>query len=84
MKIIATILFYLIGLFQIFSQDGYWQQKIDYNINVDFDHLNHQFDMDQQIVYHNNSPETLSKVYMHLYYNAFQPGSMMDVRSRTI
>ena len=21
---------------------------------------------------------------MHLYYNAFQPGSMMDVRSRTI
>ena len=84
MKIITTILFYLIGLFQIFSQDGYWQQKIDYNINVDFDHLNHQFDMDQQIVYHNNSPDALSKVYMHLYYNAFQPGSMMDVRSRTI
>lgn len=84
MKIITTILFYLVGLFQIFSQDGYWQQKIDYNINVDFDHLNHQFDMDQQIVYHNNSPDALSKVYMHLYYNAFQPGSMMDVRSRTI
>ena len=26
----------------------------------------------------------LNKVFFHLYYNAFQPGSMMDVRSRTI
>ncbi|HEY8512910.1 MAG TPA: M1 family metallopeptidase [Cyclobacteriaceae bacterium] len=38
----------------------------------------------QKLVYHNNSPDTLTKVYYHLYFNAFQPGSMMDVRSRYI
>ena len=39
---------------------------------------------EQELVYKNNSPDTLTKVFYHLYYNAFQPGSMMDARSRTI
>ena len=38
----------------------------------------------QVLSYTNNSPDTLDRVFYHLYYNAFQPGSMMDVRSRTI
>jgi hypothetical protein len=38
----------------------------------------------QVLAYTNNSPDTLTRVFYHLYYNAFQPGSMMDVRSRTI
>ncbi len=36
----------------------------------------------QTLEYWNNSPDTLQKVFYHLYWNAFQPGSMMDVRSR--
>lgn len=36
----------------------------------------------QKLEYWNNSPDTLDKVFYHLYFNAFQPGSMMDVRSR--
>lgn len=44
----------------------------------------HQFSGKQKLVYTNNSPDTLTKVFYHLYFNAFQPGSMMDMRSRTI
>jgi hypothetical protein len=36
----------------------------------------------QKLEYWNNSPDTLKKVFYHLYWNAFQPNSMMDMRSR--
>ena len=66
------------------AQDGYWQQRADYTMDIDFDTDKHQFQGKQEINYTNNSKDTLRKVFYHLYYNAFQPGSMMDVRSRTI
>lgn len=66
------------------SQSDRWQQYITYEMDIDFDVKNHQFTGDQKVVYTNNSPETLDHFYYHLYFNAFQPGSMMDVRSRTI
>jgi hypothetical protein len=67
-----------------FAQEGYWQQEANYEMNIDFDVANHQFEGTQTIAYTNHSPDTLDRVYYHLYFNAFQPGSMMDVRSRTI
>src|SRR6185295_7292093 len=66
------------------AQGTYWQQRVEYTMNVNMNVSNHQFDGDQKLVYYNNSPDTLSKVYYHLYFNAFQPGSMMDVRSRNL
>lgn len=66
------------------AQYKYWQQAIKYDIDVDFNHKTHQFFGDMKLKYSNNSADQLAKVFMHLYYNAFQPGSMMDVRSRTI
>ncbi len=70
----------------IFSFDtfSYWQQRVEYNIRINFSHKNHQFTGEQDLVYFNNSPDTISKVFFHLYFNAFQPGSMMDVRSRSL
>ncbi len=67
-----------------FNSFSYWQQRVEYNINIDFNHKNHQFIGQQNLIYFNNSPDTISKVYFHLYFNAFQPGSMMDVRSRSL
>ena len=66
------------------SQKGYWQQHVDYTMNIDMDVNTNRFTGEQELVYKNNSPDTLIKVFYHLYYNAFQPGSMMDARSRTI
>ena len=74
----------VIGVFGLNAQQGYWQQNADYTMDIDFDVETHQFKGEQEIVYTNNSEDTLTKVFYHLYYNAFQPGSMMDVRSRTI
>ena len=62
----------------------YWQQHIDYTMNIDVDAEKHQYKGTQKAVYTNNSPDELSKVYYHLYFNAFQPGSQMDARSLNI
>ena len=67
-----------------FAQHGYWQQRADYKMFISMDVATHQFTGTQTIKYTNNSPDELTHVYYHLYFNAFQPGSMMDVRSRTI
>jgi len=63
---------------------GYWQQHVDYTMDIDMDVNNYQYKGTQKLVYTNNSPEDLDKVFYHLYFNAFQPGSQMDVRSRNI
>ncbi|TRX60854.1 M1 family metallopeptidase [Fulvivirga sp. M361] len=62
----------------------YWQQHVDYKMEIKVDVKTHQFEGSQKLTYTNNSPDTLTKVYYHLYFNAFQPGSMMDVRSLNI
>jgi len=66
------------------KNSSYWQQHVDYDMDIDMDVESFQYDGKQQLVYTNNSPDVLSRVYYHLYFNAFQPGSEMDVRSRTI
>ena len=45
---------------------------------------NFQYRGVQKLLYTNNSPDELNKVFYHLYFNAFQPGSQMDIRSLTI
>ncbi len=68
----------------VWAQRGYWQQHVSYQMEIDMDAVSHQFTGKQKLVYTNNSPDTLYKVFYHLYFNAFQPESMMDIRSRTI
>lgn len=66
------------------AQSGYWQQHVDYNIDIDMDTKTHQFTGTQKLVYTNNSPDTLKQVFYHLYYNAFQPGTMMAERTANL
>ncbi len=63
---------------------SYWQQRVNYEMEIDMDVEKHRFQGKQTLTYTNNSPDTLRKVFYHLYFNAFQPGSMMDVRSLEI
>lgn len=68
----------------LLGQDFRWQQRVEYEMEVRLDVQTHKVTGDQKLTYYNNSTDTLRKVYYHLFFNAFQPGSMMDVRSRTI
>ena len=82
--------FLSISIFGIFSfskiqaQPERWQQHIKYQINVNMNVVTNQFIGTEKIEYINNSPDTLQKVFIHLYWNAFQPNSSMDIRSREL
>lgn len=75
---------FLILFFTNITNAQYWQQSADYTMSIDMDVNTNRFEGKQKLIYTNNSPDTLSRVFYHLYFNAFQPGSMMDVRSRSI
>ena len=66
------------------AQADRWQQHINYNIKASLDVNTDIIKGTEEIVYTNNSTDTLRKVYFHLYWNAFQPNSSMDVRSREL
>ena len=75
------ILFFLIGLFVLqVGSAQYWQQAVDYTMEITLDTETALYNGTQKLVYTNNSPETLNKVFYHLYFNAFKPGSEMAVR----
>jgi len=62
----------------------YWQQHVDYKMDVTVEVTSNTYSGTQKLIYTNNSPEALNVVFYHLYYNAFKPGSEMDIRSITI
>lgn len=73
------------GISMMSAQDAcYWQQHVDYTMAVDMDVKTYQYTGTQKLVYTNNSPDELDRVFYHLYYNAFQPGSEMDIRLQNI
>ncbi|MDR3273093.1 MAG: M1 family metallopeptidase [Flavobacteriaceae bacterium] len=62
----------------------YYQQHADYKMDIDVDVKKYQYKGNQTITYKNNSPDTLKVFYFHLYWNAFQPNSMMDQSVQTL
>lgn len=66
------------------EHSGYWQQHVDYTMEVFMDVDTYQYQGNQKLVYTNYSPDTLYRVFYHMYYNAFQPGSEMDMRLQSV
>ncbi len=69
---------------EVSAQTDRWQQRVYYKMDVTVDAQKNRLNGKQRLEYWNNSPDTLGVLYFHLYWNAFQPESMMDVRSREI
>ena len=61
-----------------------WQQEMDCTMDITMDVDVHQYSGVMDLTYINHNPDVLERIPFHLFFNAFQPGSMMDVRSRNI
>ncbi|TDS51445.1 M1 family metallopeptidase [Myroides indicus] len=87
-KLLLSLVFNLAILSAATAQNnpnpGYWQQHADYKMEVSVDVKKFKYTGAQLLTYTNNSNDTLKKVYLHLYFNAFQPGSDMDALLQTI
>ncbi|MDG2147865.1 MAG: M1 family metallopeptidase [Flavobacteriaceae bacterium] len=84
MERVTGFFYWILFLFSplLFSQN-YWQQKVDYEMSVAVDVSSFLFSGKQKLLYANNSPDTIQKVFYHLFFNAFQKGSEMAVRIKT-
>ncbi len=84
MRLICIL--FLAGVFGLQAQGNhaYWQQHADYDMEVSMDVETFQYTGVQTLVYTNNSPDTLNRVFYHMYFNAFQPGSEMDMRLQSV
>ncbi|MBA65160.1 MAG: hypothetical protein CMG55_05100 [Candidatus Marinimicrobia bacterium] len=56
--------------------DSYWQQRVNYDMDITLHDSIRQITGKTIIKYTNNSPDSLDRIYMHLYPNAFQVGSV--------
>ena len=54
----------------------YWQQRVDYKIKADIDEFNKRLYGQQQITYTNNSPHTLTYLWIQLDQNRFNADSL--------
>ena len=81
-RLFLTIISYFSFSYFSNAQPGYWQQRVKYVMNIEVNVQTNRFTGKQKLDYWNNSPDTLTRVFYHLYWNAFQPNSMMDNHSR--
>ncbi|MFA9214123.1 MAG: hypothetical protein ACEQSR_09810 [Candidatus Methylacidiphilales bacterium] len=57
---------------------AYWQQDLHYKIKASLNDETEIIDANEELTYYNNSPDTLSFVYFHLYQNAFIKGAYLE------
>lgn len=69
-KLIYTFSIFLCSIF-LSAQSNYWQQHLEYSIDAELDTNLKVIKAQCEILYLNNSPDTLDRIYIHLWANAF-------------
>ena len=59
----------------------YWQQQVDYDIDVTLDDVNQRIEGSERITYRNNSPDALEYLWLQLDANIFAPDSRAALTS---
>jgi len=71
MKKLIVFLLLLINL-NAFAQNSYWQQQVDFQIDVALNDIEKTLNGNAKITYKNNSPTTLDFIWFHIYPNAYK------------
>lgn len=71
-SILASCIVLITG--SAFTQE-YWQQEVNYTIQVRLNDKSHELSGYEVLEYVNNSPNTLDRIYMHLWPNAYRDGN---------
>ncbi|RYG09663.1 MAG: M1 family peptidase [Chitinophagaceae bacterium] len=66
------IFFFLSISANLFAQETYWQQQVDYKIDVNLNDADKTLTGNATIAYKNNSPDTLTFIWFHIYPNAYK------------
>jgi hypothetical protein len=74
MRLNILVAFFTFSTLHFFCQD-YWQQEINYRIQVKLDDVNNTLSAYETFDYINNSPNSLDKIYIHLWPNAYRNGN---------
>jgi hypothetical protein len=54
------------------SQNNYWQQQVNYKIDVSLNDVEHSLQGFEEIQYSNNSNDTLYFIWFHIWPNAYK------------
>lgn len=72
-RIISLLIFFYCQLPTAKSQlSSYWQQQVNYKIDVTLNDVEHTLDGFVKMEYYNNSPDTLFFIWFHVWPNAFK------------
>jgi len=71
-RIFALLLFITCSYTNIFCQSNYWQQQVNYTIDVSLNDVENTLTGFEKLEYINNSPDTLKFIYIHLWPNAYK------------
>jgi hypothetical protein len=66
------VLFFLLAASVCYSQQVYWQQQVNYKMNVTLNDADHTLDGFAKIEYINRSPDSLFFIWFHVWPNAFR------------
>jgi Peptidase family M1 domain len=68
----AVYTFILLCFLSIATQAQYWQQKVDYTIDVTLNDQTKTLQGFERLTYTNNSPDTLAYIWFHIWPNAYK------------
>lgn len=68
---VLPLIILLLGFNTLKSQSSYFQQEVNFTIKVSLDDEKHILMGEERIEYINKSPQSLTYIYFHLWYNAF-------------